>query len=529
MAAPTRISRNKGLKRDSLGLVSTVVIGVASTAPAYSLAATLGLVAAAVGFQTPAIMILAFVPMLLVSVAYYYLNRADPDCGTCFWWVTRAMGPQTGWMTGWAIIVADIVVMAALAQIAGHYTFILFGAEGLADSTFWVTVIGVLWIAAMTLICLLGIEVSARTQVVLLTVELIALGLFGVTALAKVYGSSPDGSVRPSWSWVNPFAIESTSAMTAGLLLGVFIYWGWDSTTVVNEETRDSRRTPGRGAVLSTLVLVGTFVFVAIAAQAFRGTDVLVEGSDDIFGAIGSQVLASPLDKLLVLAVLLSAAAATLTTVLPAARTSLSMSWHEALPRRFGDVDPRWLTPAFATVVMGIVSVVWYVGLTLVSQNVLADSIAALGLMIAFYYGLVGFACPIFFRRQLFKSAKNALLLGLLPTLGALMLTAIFVRSAIDLAKPELSGSGTSWFGIGPPVVIASSFLVIGLTLMVLQWRHEPEFFKRPRQVADEPPPDHPGTVGARPSPVSDDDVRARNERHRAEAEARLRAPGQQH
>ena len=112
-----------------------MVIGVASTAPAYSLAATLGLVAAAVGFQTPAIMILAFVPMLLVSVAYFYLNRADPDCGTCFWWVTRAMGPQPGWITGWAIIVADIVAMAALAEIAGHYTLLLFGAEGLAGST----------------------------------------------------------------------------------------------------------------------------------------------------------------------------------------------------------------------------------------------------------------------------------------------------------------------------------------------------------------------------------------------------------
>jgi len=424
-------------------------------------------------------------------------------------------------MTGWAIIVADIVVMAALAQIAGHYTFIFFGAQGLADSTFWVTVVGALWIVAMTLICLLGIEISARTQVVMLGVELVALVLFGVTALAKVYGSSPEGSVRPSWSWVNPFAIESGSGLVAGLLLGVFIYWGWDSTVVVNEETRDSKRTPGRGAVLSTLILVSTFAFVAVAAQAFRGTDALVEGSDDIFGALGGAVLGSPLDKLLLLAVLLSAAAATLTTILPAARTSLSMSWHEALPRRFGDIHPRWLTPAFATVVMGVVSLVWYVGLTLLSQNLLADSIAALGLMIAFYYGLVGFACPIFFRRELSKSAKNALLLGLLPATGALMLAAIFVRSAVDLAKPELSGSGTSWFGVGPPVVIAGAFLIIGITLMILQWRHEPEFFKRPPQVADERPPDPHDAYASAPL-----DVRARNQQHRSEAEARQQAPG---
>ena len=510
----------KGLKPNSLGLVSTLVIGVASTAPAYSLAATVGLVAAAVGFQTPAIMILAFVPMLFVSVAYYYLNRDDPDCGTCFRWVTRAMGPHTGWMTGWAIIVADVIVMAALAQIAGRYTFLLFGADSLADSTFWVTVVGVIWIATMTAICVLGIEISARTQVILLAAELLALGIFAVTALSKVYGSAPEGSVRPSLSWVNPFAISSTSAMTAGLLLGVFIYWGWDSTVVVNEETRDSARTPGRGAVLSTLLLVGTFVIVAVAAQSFRGTDALVEGSDDIFAALGEAVLGSRLDKLLILAVLTSAAAATLTTILPAARTSLSMSWHGALPRRFGTVDPRWLTPVFATVAMGVVSLVWYVGLTLLSQNVLADSIAALGLMIAFYYGLVGFSCPILFRRRVFSSAKNALLLGLLPTLGALMLTSIFVKSAIDLADPEASGSGTSWFGIGPPVVIAAAFLIIGLILMGLQWRLDSNFFRRRPEVAS---PERPSLSD---SESLTSDAQARNQRRRAEAAERWRAPG---
>lgn len=521
MAVGTKVSDGKGLRRDSLGLVSNVVLGVASTAPAYSLAATLGLVAAAVGFQTPALMILAFVPMLLVSVAYYALNRAEPDCGTCFWWVARAMGPQAGWITGWAIIVADVVVMAALAQVAGQYTFLLFGAEGLADSTFWVTVVGVFWVTAMVSICLLGIEISARTQVVMLTAELLVLGLFGVMALAKVYWSAPEGSVRPSWSWVNPFAVESASAMTAGLLLGVFIYWGWDSTVVVNEETRDSKRTPGLGAVLSTLVLVGTFVFVAVAAQAFRGTDALVEGSDDIFAVIGSAVLGPNLAKLLILAVLCSVAAATMTCVLPAARTALSMSWHEALPRRFGDVHSRWLTPAFATVVVGVASVIWYVGLTLLSQNVLADSIAALGLMIAFYYGLVGYACPIFFRRELSKSPRNALLLGVAPTLGALMLTAIFIKSSIDLAKPELSGSGTSWFGVGPPVVIAAACLVLGLGLMALQWRREPGYFSQPRGVSA-PQSRVPVGVGA-PAAL---DIRERNALHRAEAETHRRPPG---
>src|SRR5262249_56343513 len=72
-------------------------------------------------------MLVSFVPMLLIAAGYYYMNKADPDCGTSFTWVTRAMGPHLGWLTGWAIVAADIVVMATLAYIAEVYTFLLFG------------------------------------------------------------------------------------------------------------------------------------------------------------------------------------------------------------------------------------------------------------------------------------------------------------------------------------------------------------------------------------------------------------------
>ena len=70
-------------------------------------------------------MILAFLPMLFIAVAYQQLNRVDPDCGTTFTWATRAFGPHTGWMGGWAIVAADIIVMANLAEIAGQYGFLL--------------------------------------------------------------------------------------------------------------------------------------------------------------------------------------------------------------------------------------------------------------------------------------------------------------------------------------------------------------------------------------------------------------------
>src|SRR5579871_5395012 len=161
---------DKGLKTGALGLLSSTVVGVASTAPAYSLAATLGFVIAAIGLQAPIVTILAFVPMLFIAVAYKELNSKDPDCGTTFTWGTRAFGPKTGWFGGWGIVAADILVMASLAQIAGQYVFLLFGANGIGENpaSSWVLIVGILWIVAMTAICYIGIEISANMQKVLL-------------------------------------------------------------------------------------------------------------------------------------------------------------------------------------------------------------------------------------------------------------------------------------------------------------------------------------------------------------------------
>src|SRR5579862_5928378 len=146
---------DKGLKADALGFMSNLVIGVASTAPAYSLAATLGFIVAVtgIGVHAPAVLLVSFIPILFVSIGYRFFNLADPDAGTTFAWVTRAFGPQLGWINGWAIFLADIIVMASLAVIASQYTFSLWDGH---PSTFGLIVGAVIWIALMTWICYRG-------------------------------------------------------------------------------------------------------------------------------------------------------------------------------------------------------------------------------------------------------------------------------------------------------------------------------------------------------------------------------------
>src|SRR5271170_560353 len=270
---PVEEYKDKGLKGGALGLVSSIVMGVASTAPAYSLAATLFFVVAAVGLKSPSVALLAFVPMLLCSIGYSEMNKADPDCGTTFTWATRAFGPKTGWAGGWAIVAADILVMASLAQVAGVYVCLLFGANGIGQNytSVWVLLTGIAWIVAMTYICYRGIEVSAWFQRILLTIEIIMLLVLAVTALVKATGSHPPPTaVSPSFSWLLPTHLTFSNFVT-GLILMLFIYWGWDTAVSVNEETKDKAKTPGRAAIISTVILLLTYAIVIFAVQAFAG------------------------------------------------------------------------------------------------------------------------------------------------------------------------------------------------------------------------------------------------------------------
>jgi amino acid transporter len=491
---------DKGLKKNAIGYLSNIVIGVASTAPAYSMAATLGFIVAVkgIGVHAPAVMLVAFIPMLLVASAYKYFNRADPDAGTTFAWVTRAFGPVTGWLNGWAIFLADLIVMASLADIAAIYTFKLFGFTELGNTKAAIIIGAVLWIAIMTWICYRGIELSARIQQFLLSAEVFILGLFAVVAFVKVYGSHPPaGSIKPSLDWINPFAM-SFGDLVVALLLAVFIYWGWDSGVAVNEESEDPAEGPGKAAVMSTILLVLIYVVVTAAAQSFHGTGFLTTESnkEDILNALGGGVLGSGLDKLLIIAVLTSASASTQTTILPTARTTLSMAHWKAVTSLLSRMHKRYLTPTVSTLGFGLLSVAITIALLLLSSSVLADSLTAIGFPICFYYGFTGVACGWYYRHDLMESARNFLLLGLGPLLGGLMLFGIGVKAAFYYSetanvesKPILGITLPLWMGIGG--------MVLGGLVMLASRPVFKEYFSRKTETAppgllEQPPPTGP-------------------------------------
>jgi amino acid transporter len=319
--------------------------------------------------------------------------------------------------------------------------------------------------------------------------------VLSVTALVRVgTGHHPAVSVHPSLGWLVPTHL-SLSAFIGGLILMLFIYWGWDTAVAVNEETLDKAKTPGRAAIISTIMLLITYAIVIFSVESFAGIGskgiglTNTDHGGDVLSVLGSAIfggggLGSVLSRLLILMVLSSAAASTQTTILPTARTTLSMAAYKALPQSFAKIHPKHLTPTVSTLVMGAISILLYIPLNYVSGgNIIPDAVTAIGLYIAFYYGLTAFTCVWYYRKTLTSSAHSLWMRGILPGLGGLIMYAAGIYSlqsdwTATYGNTFWTVPGLRW-EIGGIFLVAFFAALAGVAGFVFMRVTAPAFFKK--------------------------------------------------
>ena len=488
----------KGLSAGTVGLIGAVVIGISCIAPAYTLTAALGPTVSEVGLQVPAIILIGFIPMLLVAFGYRELNKRMPDAGTSFTWATRAFGPWIGWMAGWGLVSATILVLSNLAGIAVEFLFLLIAqitnTPGIAELAFQPVInvaVCLLFMLAATFVSYRDMQTTQKLQYVLVSFQLVVLVLFAGAAIVSAVNGNAFDATPFEFSWFNPFEVTSVTALVAGLSLSIFIFWGWDVTLTMNEETKDPDRTPGRAATLTVLIIVSLYLLLAVALIMYAGVG---EGEfglgnpdiqSNVFFALSGQVL-GPLAFLVSLAVLTSSASSLQSTFVSPARTLLSMGHYGALPASFAKVHPRFFTPGFATIVSAAVASGFYAVMRFVSEDVLWDTITALGMMICFYYGITAFACVWYFRKQWFDSVRSFLFTMLFPLVGGVILAVLFVITLRDSMAPDY-GSGSNIAGVGLVFILGVTVILLGVAVMIWQAVKRPAFFRGETLSMDAP------------------------------------------
>lgn len=431
MAPPetSKLSR-KGLAEGSMGLLAIVTLGVSTVAPAYALTATIGPTALVVGEQMPAVFLVGFIPMLLVALGYRELNADAPDSGTSFTWATKAFGPYIGWLGGWGLVSATVIVLSNLAGIAVEFFYLLiseiFRVPAIAD---WSDNLAVniptclVFMAAAVWVCYRGATATKALQYTLVVLQITVLVWYSIAAWRAV-GAAP--------------------ALVIFVILALYL-----------------------AVSVSTMRFAGLGDTGLGLSNPETGENALAEMAVPVMG---------PFAVLVALAVLASSVASRQSTFVSPARTLLAMGHYRAIAERFAWVHPKYRSPGYATIVAGVVAGIFYSVMHVVSDHVLADTILTLGMMICFYYGLTAFACVFYFRRTLLLSPRNFFLRGAAPFAGGLVLAAVFVETALDSMNPQF-GSGSSVFGVGLVFLLAVGIILLGVAIMLVISRHRPGFF----------------------------------------------------
>ncbi|CAM5303538.1 APC family permease [Streptomyces canus] len=456
-------SRGRGLQANALGTFDTVVMAVAGSAPAYSIAATTAVLVGSVGLASPAALLYCAIPMLGIALAFSYLSRIDVNAGASYSWVGRTLHPFLGFVSGWALVISATIFMVAGSLPAGSMTLALFDQD-LADNTALSTVVGAAWFVLMLLVVLGGARLTVRAQLVMSGVELAILALFAVLAFFHT------GNARAfDWSWLGFSHFDGMQGFASGALIAAFYYWGWDVTSNLSEETRNSRRTTGLAGLIGVGIVFLLFEVFTIAVNVILTSKQIEDNDANVLAVLGDEVWPGWGGKLLIVAVMLSTIATLETTLIQVTRSLFAMGRDRTMPSALGRVHRRWNTPWVAIVVVGAVALVMFIASNALGSvgDILSNAISAIGLQIAVYYGLSGLAVVVAYRKMLLKSPTDFLLGGLWPLLGALFMFWIFVESLGELNTAAIT------IGVGG--------LAVGLIPMLWYWRRGSDYYRPAR------------------------------------------------
>ncbi len=466
------------LRHDELNLFDATAVAVSSVAPAYSSASTLSavFVIGGIGLASPSVLVLSFIPVLFIAISYFHLNRRNPSCGASYSWLSQVVHPTVGWFNGWVQIATSVLFCTTAPLLAGGYTLqFLHSAFNLVSlsavtNTKDIAIVAALWLAFVTVICIYGIRWTTNVQWVMVVIEYVCVVVFSIGGIVKVVLMHPRHSMGFSFSWLNPLQIHGWTAAASGLALGVFFFWGWDTALNLNEESKDSRRVPGRAGIISMWLLLFVFVLNFVAAQMLLGPAVVAAQGTEVLFYFGQQFAGSWASYVMIFAVLSSTVATTQTTLLPAARITLSMARDGVFPKLFASIHERYKTPAVGTAILSFLSLfgILLTTFSTSSSDVFNNLVSNIGVLVAFYYGITGLACAWAFRKTIGQGLWANLTMVYLPFIGGLAL--LFVCYEV------LSTGGSSAY----PDLWA---LFLGLPMLLAAWlatRHKTNFFSQP-------------------------------------------------
>ncbi len=474
------------LASNVLGLFESTIMGIAGSAPAYSIAATTVTLAVTVGLFGPGELFYSGIAMFGVVIAFHYMGQVRQNAGATYIWVRNALHPILGYLAGWSLVTASIIFGLVSTVPASTSLLSLFTSnDKIISNVHWTTLVGAGIFVFMVAIIAYGIKFTAKAQVVMTVVELGLLWIFDVIALLhhphthkfswnwfslsqiKSY-SIPDSVIGTASSFDSKYVVATgLSAVLIGAVSGAFFYWGWDVTANLNEETKEGETTAGKGGIFGILFVFFTFLLTLIAINMVL-SDATLSSSGSVLSDFAAVLIPGWFGKFIVVSVLLSTVATIETQMIQVTRTLFSMGRDYSMPSSFGVVHKKFQTPWNATVFTTVFVLLFFVGSQFIkSVNDIAQAgVAAIGIQICFYYALASLSVIVLYRRHLFRNVQTFFMVGVWPALSGLFLIAVLIKVIPTLSHLAL------WVGVGT--------VAIGIIPMAIYWSQGSAYFKTP-------------------------------------------------
>ena len=451
-------SSEDGLKADALKLGDTVIIAMASSGPTQSIAASLAAILIAVLYAGFLPIVICFIPMIGIAIGYQRLNAWQPSAGATYSWVGRALNPHVGFFAGWIMLMYYTIGTISLTPILGSY-FLSFFSDAAANNKYDTAIVGTIFNLIVLVVAAIGIKASARFQWSWAIFEYSVLAGFSAASLILIYNGHLHHTVHITTSWFTIHGAGGFHALIAGILIAIFLYSGWDTAAYVGEEVK--AKGAGRAAITSVVLLFVVYAVGIVALQGVAPIGAMQAHAGNVLAFIGDKIGGGFWQNVMIVAVLGGTLASLQAAIVSAGRISFAMGRDRVFPTWFGQVSSKYRTPMNATILVGLLNVVFLWGSTLVGSlsTALSDVVSTLGLMAAIFYLLTAATAIWFYRHSIFATAANFFLGGVLPFIGAAFMAFVIIY---ELATHALNGIELT-FGFG--------FAVLGFVLSFVSSR----------------------------------------------------------
>jgi amino acid transporter len=418
--------------RKVLGMGDEISVSLSSMAPTFTISVSLGFLAGIVGLGMPIVWLIAILPMIAIAVGFARLNRRDAEVGTAYSWAGRYWHPLAGFGAGWLTVGGFVVFLSYAVPTVGMVTLETLNSFGLVstavvNNTVIGALIGAAWFIVLALLAIRGVDIAARMQKVIITVDLIAV--VGLCGWALIHG----GGEPIGWSWFNPMSSGSLAAFVNGLVATVYLYWGWDNSLRLVDESKDPKSI-GRSAIRSLLIIAAVFVFCQVAVQHATTRQELIDNGANGLVFVAQRLAGQPGQVLAALALLLSVIAVIQATLLATSRQTLAMGRDRVLGSMWARLHPKYGTPAVGTFILCAIVLVLVcasVALGNLSQ-VINGAVQALGLLATAYYTICAIAVGVAFRGTYATADwRERVSTAILPAITALFLGALTIYSLV--------------------------------------------------------------------------------------------------